>query len=151
MERERFDIMLLTRQLFSYSLEDNYKEKIYKYINILSDKELKMFNKYAKDFVYNKKYLGCKNIKITTNAVKLCEKIYKGLDIKVFPYICKIAHKGYSVGDGTYAWGMYELSEYRKLLYSNFKVKICLKRNMSFNFDTDGIDFELNLIENNES
>ena len=43
---------------------------------------------------------------ITKNAIKIAEKAKKQLDIDLFPYIQRIATKGFDVSGGTYAFCM---------------------------------------------
>ena len=74
------------------------------YLKSLSSDELDTYIKIAED-LYDRRSLGARSIKVSTNAIKLCIKLSK-YDTKTFPYIKKIATKGWDTAGGTYSFSM---------------------------------------------
>lgn len=143
---ELFKIYLKTdvKRLYTDSVTIKDKELIDNYINILSKEELEIFRQLYHDCKYNRKKCN-----ITHNSIQLTLKVYKDLDIKTFPYINKIACKGWDLSGGTYAYSLYLLSEYKREIYSCWRVRDCLRKS----YDLDIInscfmnDFEITLKE----
>jgi hypothetical protein len=102
--------------LFSKGVTDKDNKLIQEYTNKLTEKEKIEFNKILKD-------LTDMEFKVTHNAIRLTLKLLDETGIKTFPYIQKEARKGYSIGDGTYAFSMYLLEGNYKTLNSYSKVK----------------------------
>jgi hypothetical protein len=73
------------------------------YINSLSEEELTCYINIAQR-LYDRKTLGS-SWKVSTNAIKLCVKI-AALGVKTFPFVEKIATKGWDTSGGTYCFSM---------------------------------------------
>lgn len=130
------DIEYIIKYLKSDRLSENDEKLLSKLINRLNIDELLVFKQLAEQFKYNKKYLGWNKYKITKNAIILADKIFNCTEIKVFPYIEAIARKGWSLSNGTFAWGMYQLENYpSKQIYSDRRVQTCLKKSNELEFD----------------
>lgn len=74
------------------------------YIKNLSDEELNAYVRMAEN-LYDRRTLGAKGIKISLNAIKLCLKLSE-CGYKTFPYIEKIATKGWDTSGGTYSFSI---------------------------------------------
>ena len=79
------------------------------YIDGLSRAELTIYIKIA-DALYDRRTLGARSIKVTLNSIKLCVKLSK-CGYKTFPYIQKLATKGWDTSGGTYSFSMPILTE----------------------------------------
>lgn len=55
---------------------------------------------------WRNKFVGSFKNHISLNAVPLAEKIYEQLNIITFPFIERVACKGWSTAEGTWAWSM---------------------------------------------
>lgn len=109
--------------LYSKTVTNKDNELIQNYINKLSKLEKYNFDLILNDAIYSR-------LKITHNAIRLTLKLYRDTNIKVFPWVLKIACKGYSINDGTYSFFMYLLSTYLQDVYSYCKIKdLLLKDN----------------------
>jgi len=132
-----FEIEYIIKYLKSDNLTKDYNDKLTNFIENLNIDELILFQKLAEDFKYNKKYLGWKKYKISKNSIDLMIKIFEHTEIKVFPYVSKVAGKGWSISDGSFAWGMYRLDgEYpTKQIYSDIRANECLKKCYELEYD----------------
>ena len=130
-----FEIEYIIKYLKSDKLTEKDNNKLTEYLNILSLDELKVFKQLAEQFKYNKKYLGWNKYKISKNAIDLTLKILKYTEIKVFPYIDRIARKGFDISGGTFAWGMEELNINQNKIYSDIRTNICLKKCYELEYD----------------
>lgn len=74
------------------------------YIDTLSDDELDAYTKKA-IHLYDMRTRGSRGIKISLNAIKLCVKL-AAIGYKTFPYIEKLATKGWDTAGGTYSFSM---------------------------------------------
>lgn len=130
------DILDIIKYLYSYSLEEKDKKNLKEYINKLTIKELNVFKEIAKQLKELKKYHGHNKYKITSNSIKLTVKIYENTGVTTFPYIERIAQKGWSISDGTFSWGTYMLNEYpAKMIYSCDRVNKCLLKKNKLEYD----------------
>lgn len=94
-----------TVYLMSHNIPDCDFRKLKNYINLLSENELKNYIEIAQR-LYDRKTISKSNrIKISPNAVKLCLKLADE-GCHTFPYIEKLATKGWSTSDGTYSFSM---------------------------------------------
>lgn len=92
--------------IMSDSVTEKDEDLLYDYINRLSPIQYQ-------DFVRNvyrltdRKTKGNKRAKITHNAIRLALRIEEyGDNIRVFPFIEKLATKGWPTSDGTYSFSM---------------------------------------------
>lgn len=110
--------------IYSLKLNIKDKEKLFNYLDILTDNELIYFLNII-DYIGN---YPC--VKITRSSILLTLKIYEQIGIKVFPYIEKIATKGFDIAGGSYAFGMYILDEGNTQILSAYRTKsLLLKKN----------------------
>lgn len=150
--RLKIDIEHIIKYLYSDSLTVADKERLNKYISTLNINQLNVFKALAEKYKDLTKYGGFKKYKITKNSIKLALKILRDTDIAVFPCIEKIACKGWSISDGTFAFGMYML-DYgypAKKIYSDVRTKNLLGENMKLEYDIFN-DFEIITIATNDS
>lgn len=108
----------------------------------LSDEELKIFIDVGQS-LFNRKTLGCRNIKITANAIKLCLKLNE-YEVHTFPYIEKIARKGFDTSGGTYSFCMPTLTAYPcadNNIYSYGPIEKLIKRNANLDIKTSHFGF----------
>ena len=68
-------------------------------------KYLNGLQEYIAHDMYDRRTVGNRSLKVSLNAIKLCLKLHK-LGHKTFPYICKLATKGWDTAGGTYAFSM---------------------------------------------
>lgn len=134
MDIEKFKIYLESdiKRLYSDSVTIKDKELMHNYIVSLSLDELQNCRKIYEDLKYNSSHN-----KITHNSIKLTLKLFKDCEIKVFPYIRKIACKGWSIGDGTYSFGLYLLSNYGESIYSSWRAKDCILKKYRLTYNTE--------------
>jgi len=131
-----FEIEYIIKKLKSDNLTEQDHNKLTEYINLLSIDELIIFKQLAEQFKYNKKYLGWKKYKISKNAINLMVKIFEHTGIKTFPYIEHVAGKGWSISDGSFAWGMYQLDKYPSdQIYCDVRTNECLKKKYRLEYD----------------
>lgn len=90
--------------LIKSDIPDKHLNALRNYINTLSDDELDVYIKKASD-LYDRRTRGAIGIKVSLNAIKLCIKLSK-LGYKTFPYIEKLATKGWDTAGGTYSFSM---------------------------------------------
>lgn len=108
----KIDIYYIIKYLFSDSLTEDDKNQLEEYISKLNLEQLKIFKRIGEELDHNAKYYGVKKYKITSNSIKLAIKIFNDIEIATFPCIEKIATKGWSISDGTFAWGMFQLDSF---------------------------------------
>lgn len=113
--------------IFSDAVTKLNKDSLYDYINNLNLEEKRNFNNIV-DELYMFKYNGRKDFKITNNSIKLCIKIFKNLNIKVFPHINVCTIRGYGTNGGTFTFYMRTLDDYFKTISSYTPVKECIKK-----------------------
>lgn len=90
--------------LIKSDIPAKYLNGLQEYINTLDKKELNCYINIAND-MYDRRTVGNRSLKVSLNAIKLCLKLHK-LGHKTFPYICKLATKGWDTAGGTYAFSM---------------------------------------------
>jgi hypothetical protein len=132
-ELEKIHMVSNIKRLYTDSVTDKDKELMIDYINNLSEKELEVF----KGVYHDVKYTRNKN-NITHNSIRLTLRLYKDLEIKTFPHIRKIACKGWSIGNGTFAFSMCLLEEENKHVYSYATVNLLLAKK---NTIVTGLDY----------
>lgn len=148
--RLKIDIEHITKYLYSDSLTTTDKEMLHEYISKLNISQLNVFKALAERYKYLTKYIGVKKYKITRNSIRLAYKILNDTGISTFPCIEKVACKGWSIADGTFAWGM-NMLEYgypAKSIYSDIRTKNLLGKNIRLKYDIYN-DFELITIATN--
>jgi hypothetical protein len=103
---------------------------IHDYINCLSNEELDAYIELASNF-YDWRTLGDKSIKVTLNAVKLCVKLSE-CGYKTFPYIERVATKGWDTSGGTYSFSIPLLTAYHNNtdIYSYCQIKDLIKESV---------------------
>lgn len=90
--------------LIKSDIPEKHVMALHNYINNLSDDELEIYTDLASN-LYDRRTLGAKSIKVTANAIKLCIKLSQ-YGYKTFPYIEKLATKGWDTAGGTYSFSM---------------------------------------------
>lgn len=95
----------LSCYLFSRSIPDNLQDKLFEYIRNLSDKYLEYYVEQAQCLYDRKTISRSYRHRISPNAIKLCLKL-ADTGYFVFPYIEKIATKGFDTRGGTYSFSM---------------------------------------------
>lgn len=150
-ELEKIHMISNIKRLYTDSITDKDKELMMDYINNLSEKELNAF----KEIYHNLTYNIYKKCNITHNSIKLTLKLYNDTGEKTFPYINVIASKGWSVGNGTFAFSLYLLNNeyYKKEIYSGYRVKYCINKKLKI--DIQNVfgsinDIEITLTDNEE-
>ena len=70
-------------------------------------------------------------------------KIHTQTEIKTFPYINRIACKGWAISDGTFAWSMYTLKCFPSdKISSDIRVRGCLLKSVKLMYNIyNGNDF----------
>lgn len=145
---EKFKIYLESdmKRLYSDSVTVKDKELMHDYIALLSLDELQNYRKIYEDLKYNNS-----NNNVTHSSIKLTLKLFNNCEIKVFPYIRKIACKGWSVGSGTYSFALYLLSNYGESIYSSWRVKDCILKKYRLTYNIEYYEkgnLEIDLKEN---
>ena len=69
------------------------------------------FNSELTDLAWRNKFVGEFRNHISLTAVPLATKIYKQLNIITFPFIQRIACRGWDTSGGTWAWAMDTVSD----------------------------------------
>lgn len=113
----RESIYILNEYLFSTVVSEKNKEDLKRYIKAFSKEECEKYLRIG-ERLKKSKYLTNRRVKITNNAIKLFMKIYDSSGILVFPYIEKLATKGWDTKGGTYSFSMPLLSSTEYLDYS---------------------------------
>ena len=90
--------------LIKTDIPTKYYTELQEYIKTLDKQELNCYIGIAHD-MYDRRTVGNRSLKVSLNAIKLCLKLSK-LGHKTFPYICKLATKGWDTAGGTYAFSM---------------------------------------------
>jgi hypothetical protein len=96
--------MRRTWLLIKTDIPDKHMAALKEYIDGLSEKELDCYVNLANN-LYDRRTLGARSIKVTSNAVKMCIKLAK-CGYKTFPHIEKLATKGWDTAGGTYSFSM---------------------------------------------
>ncbi len=91
--------------LMTDSIPDKYVRALAKYIEQLSQKETEDYIQIAQNWYDRKTLSKSPRIKITTNAVKLCLKLANE-GVNTFPFIEKLATRGWGTAGGTYSFSM---------------------------------------------
>jgi hypothetical protein len=138
--KDKIRTQIKCRKLYTDSISEKSVEILDNYIDGLNDKEYERFCELLESFIYNRKYRGQRKYMITNNSVSLTIKILNEVGHKVFPYINKVATKGWNLSGGTMAWSMFDLNvgkyELHTEIYCDFRVKDCLKKNSKIVFNT---------------
>ena len=90
--------------LVTTDIPSKYVVAIHEYVKSLSDEEVACAIDIAQK-LYDRKTIRGASWKVSKNAIKLCLKIAKN-DIHVFPFIEKIATRGWDTAGGTYCFSM---------------------------------------------
>ena len=96
--------MRRTVLLIKTDVPDKYYKELQEYINTLDKSELNCYIQTAQD-MYDRRTVGSRSLKVSLNAIKLCLRLAK-MGYKTFPYIQKLATKGWDTAGGTYAFSM---------------------------------------------
>jgi hypothetical protein len=116
------------------------------YIDGLSKEELSLYVEMAQRF-YDRRTLGAKRIKVSLNAVKLCIKLSK-CGYNTFPYVEKIATKGWDIAGGTYGFSIPLLvcDTANRELFSSIPITDLVKDNVSLDVEYSATkrEFEIN-------
>ena len=126
-----YDLDFATRRLCTSALFKDKKSAnlLCLYFQSLNDCEQTKFLELSERF-YNFIKCGSRKYKITKNSVYIANRIKQELKISCYPFIEKIATKGWSTSDGTFSWGMTLLNGcVEKELYSFEPVKLYLRKN----------------------
>ena len=117
------------QRLYTDSVTNKDHELIDNYIDTLSKEESEIFRQLYHDCKYNRKKCN-----ITHNSIKLTLKLYNDTGEKTFPFINKIACKGWSIGEGTFSFSLYLLNnEFSKEIFSWHRVSDCLLKRYKIN------------------
>ena len=130
-----YDLDFATRRLCASALFKDKKSAnlLCLYFQSLNDCEQTKFLELSERF-YNFIKCGSRKYKITKNSVYIANRIKQELKIPCYPFIEKIATKGWSTSDGTFSWGMTLLNGcVEKELYSFEPVKLYLRKNTELN------------------
>lgn len=132
-----YDLDIATRKLCSLSLtkDNKYKGILCTYYESLSSYEQKKFLNLSSRF-YDFVKCGSKKYKITKNSVYIANRLKRELRISCYPYIEKIATKGWSTSDGTFSWGMELLNssiEIDREIFSFEPARLYIKKNSELN------------------
>lgn len=114
-----YDLDLNTRKLCSYSVikSEKLKSLLAKYYFSLNEEEQARFREFSaryRDF----SICGGKKYKITRNSILIAERVKSELNEPCYPFIDKIATKGWSTRGGTFSWCI-------KRLKGNAESEIC--------------------------
>lgn len=102
-----YDLDMNTQKLCSYAVyrDEKIKNLLAEYYFSLTEKEKKIFQKYSEKFwLYYKS--GAKKYKISKNAILIAIRLKKECNISCYPFVEKIATKGWSTSGGTFSWSM---------------------------------------------
>lgn len=129
------DLDTYTRKLCSHSVLDDRKilGLLCSYYEDLNDSERNKFHELSERFYWYYKQ-GRKKYKITKNAIYIADRIKRELEVSCYPYIDKIATKGWSTSGGTFSFGMTVLyGSVDREIYSFEPVKLYLRKNTELN------------------
>lgn len=86
-----------------------YRREVYEpftaFINRFPD-DMEWFAQKFDDLAWRYKFIGSYRNHISLTAVPLAEKIYTQMNIVVFPFIHRVACRGWDTAGGTWAWAM---------------------------------------------
>ena len=97
------DIRWRLRRAADYN--DNVIESCIAYFNRFPEHE-EWFTKELADLCWRNKFVGAYRNHISLTAVPLANKIYEQLGIIAFPFIQRVACRGWDTSGGTWAWSM---------------------------------------------
>ena len=101
------------------------------YFNKFPDDE-EWFAKELEELAWRNKFIGQFRNHISLTAVPLATKIYGQLEIITFPFIQRVACRGWDTSGGTWAWSMNTVSrgQYMGDVGSTDPVRYLLKKNV---------------------
>lgn len=97
------------------------------------------FIKQLADLHWSNKYRGQFRNHISLTAIPLATKIYKQLEIITFPFIERVACRGWDTAGGTWAWSMQSVSQGQHIrnIGSGDPVKYLLRKRVTL-FELEG-------------
>lgn len=90
--------------------QDSVLEQCLEYFKRFPDSE-EWFIEKLKELHWRNKYIGGYRNHISLTAVPLATKVYEQLGIITFPFIHRVASRGWGTSGGTWAWSMDCVSE----------------------------------------
>lgn len=107
MQGDFYSLTPATRKLCSDAVhkDERSKELLTTYYNSLSEAEKEHFGKYSEQF-WSFAKRGAKKYKISKNAILIAMRLKDELDISCYPFVEKIATKGWDTRGGTFSWSM---------------------------------------------
>lgn len=102
-----FDLDMSTIKLCSVSVRKDKKmtQMLADYYFSLSEDEQECFRQQS-EWLLSLVKLGAKKYKITKNAILIAIRLKEELNITCYPFINKIATKGWGTSGGTFSWSM---------------------------------------------
>lgn len=102
-----YDLDLNTQKLCSYAVyrDEKARNLLAEYYSSLTEKEKEIFQRYSEKFLFYSKN-GAKKYKISKNAILIAVRLKKECGISCFPFVEKIATKGWPTAGGTFSWSM---------------------------------------------
>lgn len=136
-----YDLDLNLRKLCSYAVyrDEKVQRILCEYFNSLTEKEKKLCEKKAEELYERVNVFGSK-YSITKSSIIIANRVKKELGYACFPIIEKVARKGWSVADGTFAWSMPLLKETVGIfndINSYEPVRLYLLKNSEINLSED--------------
>jgi hypothetical protein len=119
--------------LIKSDIPSKYVVALKNYIDQLSKDDVAIYINIANN-LYDRRTLGARSIKVTLNAIKLCVKLAQ-FGYLTFPYIEKIATKGWSTSGGTYSFSIKTLSDVGKELFSYEPANLIVKNGTRISVD----------------
>jgi len=89
---------------------------------------IEWFATHLEELHWRNKYIGEFRNHISLTAVLLANKIFEQLNIITFPFIERVACRGWGTADGTWAWAMQDVHNIS--FGSADPVKYCLRKNI---------------------
>lgn len=110
-EFDFYDLDLNTRKLCSGAVyrDEKLKNILAAYYSLLNEDEKTCFEKYSEQFHQFAKR-GAKKYKITKNAILIALRLKNELGVTCYPFIEKVATRGWGTDGGTFSWSMRILS-----------------------------------------
>ena len=105
-----YDLDIYTRKLCSLAVlsDEKIQDALSSYFDNLNEAEKECFRKFSKRFAAWAE-MGTKKYKISKNAIKIAIRLKDELGVVCYPFIEKIATKGWSTNGGTFSWSMQRL------------------------------------------
>lgn len=136
-----YGLDLNLRKLCSYAVYRDEKSQrlLCEYFDSLTEKEKEICENKANELYERVKVYGSKYA-ITKSSIVIAKRVKEELGFTCFPLIEKVARKGWSVADGTFAWSMPLLKDSVGLfndINSYEPVKMYLLKNSVLNISED--------------